>query len=1045
MKLQTLLKTTLLIWMGVACCFSLQAQLSFSDDCHPKINRDEDARARLNVLQEYERVRPYFEEAYQMYPSVPKGALEAVAYSYTRYSCLPMDTLETDASAMPKMYGVLGLTLNGKGVFRENLRLVSDLSGVDVMDLVVDNRLSVLAYAAAFARLQEYYGCFGDKMEKYRPIFVALSELPLGVPLDQEGQFAYVQADFKNSMTLYPLYSSLYEIYCFLADTSNAEIGTPGYAIDFAELFGGNLDLLRKNGLSMDVSCSGKSGNGLDYPAAIWCPAASCNYAAGRSLTPSNVVIHYTSGTYAGSIAWFQNCQSSVSSHYVIRSFDGQVTQMVSEADRAWHVGNENGYTIGIEHEAYGNVASWFTEAMYQSSANLVRNICARRPIISTKRTFCHDTLDDGTVLNAGIHNLGGTGACTQIRGHQHYPGQSHTDPGPYWNWNYYYKQLNPNDEIRAVTGLSGSFTDSGGDFGNYADNERQLTLIHVPGADSVVLEFSAFDLETDYDFMWIYAGDNVFAPLLGRWNTHSPNRVVASGEYMMVEFRSDCTTTHQGWTAEWYGVFENNTQTDEQNDDTGPATTISWNEEDWVTRDFTVTFSDNGDSLQNRFFQVMEKDNNVWTSNPNCGFLCDNFDYSIDSQIWTNDGHWQVSDGALCQPNSTLDNAMIFARHNGNAAETFLYDFYVKFASSGKCSFLFHANGTNSQTGNLCAYEMVLDNDEHSLCLYKILNGTRSLLKKQQQIYYLSGQSQLYRVVWDRVRKSIKVFRHASLLAAICDVGALPTNAPQYVGFATYGSAVSIDNVRCYISRTASQLITVGEDATKMIRKQAQNETPTCKLKSIVLNGSNVFSPLVEKSVKVDYTPPTAPIVMDGLNADIDVATDVNMVSAHWTASVDENSGISGYSYYLTEDMNDAQGRINWLQTANQQYFYRPLPFDIPCVLRVGVMARNNAGLCSDVAYSDGIRYGKPLVLRVAPNPSKVGTSIKLRIVSEEQNVADGVCNIRIVDMTGRMVKSTVGKNGEEFSVEGLSAGIYVVQVLRDGCLPVFEKLIVE
>lgn len=103
------------------------------------------------------------------------------------------------------------------------------------MDLVVDNRLSVLAYAAAFARLQEYYGCFGDKMEKYRPIFVALSN-SLGVPLDQEGQFAYVQADFKNSMTLYPLYSSLYEIYCFLADTSNAEIGTPGYAIDFAEL-----------------------------------------------------------------------------------------------------------------------------------------------------------------------------------------------------------------------------------------------------------------------------------------------------------------------------------------------------------------------------------------------------------------------------------------------------------------------------------------------------------------------------------------------------------------------------------------------------------------------------------------------------------------------------------------------------------------------------------------------------------------------------------------------------------------------------------------
>mgnify|MGYP003294240076 CR=1 FL=1 len=250
--------------------------------------------------------------------------------------------------------------------------------------------------------------------------------------------------------------------------------------------------------------------------------------------------------------------------------------------------------------EAYGDVASWFTSVMYQSSAALVRNICSRRPIINTSRTFCHDTLDDGTVLNAGLHNLGGSSACTQIRGHQHYPGQSHTDPGPYWNWNYYYKLLNPNDSIHTLTASSGIFTDSGGASGNYSDNERQLTLIHSPGADSLVLEFSSFDLEPDYDFMWIYAGNNVFTPLLGRWNTQNPQRVVAPGEFMLVDFRSDCTTSRPGWMAQWYGI----TQIDTPNVSQPPATAICWNEDDWVTSDFTLSFLDSASTIQKSFFQ---------------------------------------------------------------------------------------------------------------------------------------------------------------------------------------------------------------------------------------------------------------------------------------------------------------------------------------------------------------------------------------------------------------------------------------------------------
>ena len=50
---------------------------------------------------------------------------------------------------------------------------------------------------------------------------------------------------------------------------------------------------------------------------------------------------------------------------------DGQVTQMVCESDKAWHVGTENPYTIGLEHEGKADYEGWYTEAMYQASSNV--------------------------------------------------------------------------------------------------------------------------------------------------------------------------------------------------------------------------------------------------------------------------------------------------------------------------------------------------------------------------------------------------------------------------------------------------------------------------------------------------------------------------------------------------------------------------------------------------------------------------------------------------------------------------------------------------
>lgn len=468
-----------------------------------------------------------FEAAYQACPDIPRGWLEAVSFTNTQCHHLTDASYFYDgAEAMPRAYGLMGLVKDGKGYFRENLHLVSELSGVSETEILQSPAQNVLAYAKAFSRLAKEKKTADTK--GYLSVVQRLSELPIGEEKD-----------------VYPMQSMLYSVCLFLNNAQHAQqFGFPKYNIGLKSVLAEHYDLLTTPELGL-----ARDG---DYPHAIWDPAPSCNFSE-RNRPVSAVVIHYTEGTYAGCISWFKNCEASVSAHYVIRSADGQVTQMVREADKAWHARTANPYTIGIEHEAYGDIQSFFTEAMYQSSADLVRSICSRYGVISGHRTFYRDTLDNGTCLNNGVHDLGGEDACTKIRGHQHYPDQSHTDPGPYWDWNYYYKLINEGTPITVLEGTEGRL-----DHRNYGNDERKIWVIQGPEESTIQLDFSSFGMETDYDFLWIYDGDNVYAPKIGRWNTHSPGTVRSSSDVMCVEFRSDCQITASGWEASWMGVSTN-------------------------------------------------------------------------------------------------------------------------------------------------------------------------------------------------------------------------------------------------------------------------------------------------------------------------------------------------------------------------------------------------------------------------------------------------------------------------------------------------------
>ena len=479
----------------------------------------------LSQNTENQNYKSAFEVAYKACPNIPQGLLEAISFTNTHCNHLTDANYFHDGpDAMPRAYGLMGLVKDGKGYFRENLHLVAELSGISETEILQSPEKNVLAYAKAFEKLAKE--CNAKEIKDYLSVIQQLSELPI-----------------REEKDVYPMQSMLYSVCLSLNDDKKAEqFGFQKYDIDLKAVFAEHYDMLSAPELGFSRS--------PDYPPAIWDPAPECTWEP-RTKEVSAVVIHYTEGSYAGCISWFKNCDAEVSAHYVIRSADGQITQMVREKDKAWHARTANGYTIGIEHEAYGNIWSFFTEEMYQSSAGLVRSICSRYDAINGQRTHDRDTLDNGFCLNNGLYNLGGEGSCVQIKGHQHYPDQSHTDPGPYWDWNYYYKLINEGTPVTVLEGDSGRLNHQ-----NYGNDERKIWVIRGPEESTIQLDFSSFSLETDFDFLRIYDGDNVFAPKIGRWNTQSPGMVQSTSNVMCVEFRSDCLTTDAGWEASWTAMM---------------------------------------------------------------------------------------------------------------------------------------------------------------------------------------------------------------------------------------------------------------------------------------------------------------------------------------------------------------------------------------------------------------------------------------------------------------------------------------------------------
>lgn len=367
------------------------------------------AAAPSDLTSKAQQFNQWFEEAAAEF-DVPVELLQAIAFVESRWDHRP-PVEDPNEHGMPPPYGIMGL--HDDEYFGHSLREAAQLIGRTPDELKLDPQLNIRGAAALLSR----YG--GGKTRAQIDDWEDAAARLSGIP----------QRDV-SQMHTYDVFNSI------KLGRSSKNYYIDRHEVDLRAIYGGEqLKLLSAPRITLSpepkTAHTGEStSQSVDYGPALWDPAASCNYTAGRSSAVTHVAIHIAQGHYATTISWFRNCNPPrVSAHYVIRSSDGQVTQMVRESDTAHHVGDDNTYTIGIEHEGFAEVfpndcARWYSDALYNASARLVRDIADSHGI--DKNGTYDDSEGVGTVLPRNSR--------WKIKGHTNFP-TSKPCPGECWNW----------------------------------------------------------------------------------------------------------------------------------------------------------------------------------------------------------------------------------------------------------------------------------------------------------------------------------------------------------------------------------------------------------------------------------------------------------------------------------------------------------------------------------------------------------------------------------------------------------------------------------
>lgn len=333
--------------------------------------------------------------------AVPAPLLKAIGYVETRWQ---MVSSEEHEGVRPR-FGVMGLDA-------PRLERGAQLAGRTVAQVKTEAQANIEAAAALLAELGRASGATAGDLASWQTALGQFSGLD-----DADARIEYV--------------ASVYDVLRSGA-SSTAESG----------------ELIARIA-AQPVPAMPRAAIGVastDYAPAVF--RSSPNFNARPAGTDiSLVVIHTCEGAYNGCWSWLRNPDASASAHYVVKEDGGEITQLVRESDRAWHVAaayrcnlvnntdcgkngiSTNHFSVGIEHAGFGAQASWPANQIEESA-----------------KLTCDITRDQGVIRDRN-----------HIVAHGQLQPETRTDPGPNWPWSSYIAR------VRTLCGDGGNPPPGGG------------------------------------------------------------------------------------------------------------------------------------------------------------------------------------------------------------------------------------------------------------------------------------------------------------------------------------------------------------------------------------------------------------------------------------------------------------------------------------------------------------------------------------------------------------------------------------------------------
>lgn len=316
---------------------------------------------------------------------VPAAVLKAIAWTETRYE---MVAGEEELPGRPPAFGVMALA-------GARLEEGAKLAKVSVDDAKKDARANVRAAAALLSSWANEARIDRSKVAAWEGTVARYSGID-----DENARRDYVRDGVFRAM--------------------KKGLGAINADGSYFDLFGNEAD-----------ETASPRAAGPDYGGSIWRP--SPNYNSRGGVKPAMVVIHTCEGSYSSCWSWLGNSAAQASAHYVVKEDGKEISQLVTEGNRAWHVAasyncNLNGgvqcarqgqsvntFAIGVEHAGYASQGS-FPAGQIEASAALV----------------CDTTKAHG-IPRDRFH----------IVGHGKLQPYDRTDPGPNWPWTSYIARIN--------------------------------------------------------------------------------------------------------------------------------------------------------------------------------------------------------------------------------------------------------------------------------------------------------------------------------------------------------------------------------------------------------------------------------------------------------------------------------------------------------------------------------------------------------------------------------------------------------------------------